>query len=171
MAVSALTYSMRDAFNAKQATCYEVKGALLCRAFAHSSQLHEILPSWDNLPEDQYRPTNQRDRQRRYSYFHLVNGILSEPQNKPYFQAPDVNQLVGGIMRDFKPIEDNIIHHPLVMEIIENDIAICLSPEEIEKMNGRSMCIKSGSLPTLKSRENQRPKGHIKTAWIFPSFI
>lgn len=61
--------------------------------------------SFDDLPGDGYLP----GRYRRYSNFKLVNGLLQPLGRKPFVQSKDVNRLVGGILRDFPPLDQSIV--------------------------------------------------------------
>ena len=66
-----------------------------------------VNPFFDNLPVDPY--IQGSFRRRRFSRFTGTPGNLHRLEHKYFVQSTKVNQLAGGIKRDFPELEDSLL--------------------------------------------------------------
>ncbi|QDH17277.1 2OG-Fe dioxygenase family protein [Swingsia samuiensis] len=88
--------------------------------------------SWNHLGIDRYMADGGRYRRRRYATFSVTPTDITRKPHQPHYQSRDYNMLNGGVERWFRPITDNIAHHPVMLSAIRTigDMADVLTPEE-----------------------------------------
>jgi hypothetical protein len=94
-----------------------------------SSALHEELGqvdlqkfqnNWADLVADPYLPSRYGTRFRRYGRFRydISTAELHKETSATYFQSSEVNPVLGGMQRDFAPLNDGFINDPLFNAIL-----------------------------------------------------
>jgi hypothetical protein len=65
--------------------------------------------SWNDLVVDPYLAEGQRFRRRRFAVYEAgAGGVVERQVHQPHVQAPEYNQLFGGIERWFEPIAPQV---------------------------------------------------------------
>jgi hypothetical protein len=85
----------------------------------------ELAASWDRLQIDEYMKDVERYRLRRYGRFFFVPAT-SELVRLPHalvFQSRYVNNFVGGIHRNFAPLEESTFTNPYLLALIRFDFS------------------------------------------------
>ncbi len=93
----------------------------------------ELQAAYPALPVDEYLPGAARYRFRRWGRFQLnpITGALNLLPHTTYFQSTDINEVTGGIVRDFAPLTDDLAQNPFLHELIRFDFAqFPLTPEQ-----------------------------------------
>ncbi len=92
----------------------------------------EVWASWQqlqaeyaNLPADKFLPGNGAYRFRRYDSFRFVPslGTLELLPHETYFQGTDINEVTGGIVREFAPLTPTIASNRFLHELIRYDFS------------------------------------------------
>ncbi|MBO6936743.1 MAG: 2OG-Fe dioxygenase family protein [Deltaproteobacteria bacterium] len=60
--------------------------------------------TWAELGPDPYLAVVGRDRKRRHAVFTVAPGSVAAEPARPHYQAPEYNELQGGIQRRFEPL-------------------------------------------------------------------
>lgn len=82
------------------------------------SRWEEFASSWNDLGVDTFMADGGRYRRRRFSAFAAsAEGIERKP-HQPHYQSRDYNPLNGGVERWFAPIADEVVAHPVFVEIL-----------------------------------------------------
>jgi hypothetical protein len=66
--------------------------------------LQALVPTWDDLPPDNYLKDGGRYRQRRHSCFVAEGGQLTQSPHRAHWQPVEYNALHGGMQRWFEPV-------------------------------------------------------------------
>lgn len=74
--------------------------------------LGELVPSWDDLPEDVHLRDGGRYRHRRHACLLVEDGKLLSGPRRAHYQPLEYNALHGGMQRWFEPISDAVLAHP-----------------------------------------------------------
>ena len=74
--------------------------------------LNNLVPSWSQLPPDDYLKDGGRYRKRRHACFTAVGGALQLVPHRPHWQPVAYNALHGGMERWFGPIEPAVLQAP-----------------------------------------------------------
>ncbi|MGJ3239601.1 MAG: 2OG-Fe dioxygenase family protein [Anaerolineae bacterium] len=84
-----------------------------------------LLEDYQSLPPDDYLPNNGLYRYRRYDrfYFYPATGELVLLPHRDYFQSKEINQVTGGIVRQFAPLTRTTANNPFLHELIRFDFA------------------------------------------------
>lgn len=76
------------------------------------AQLQALLPSWDDLPPDEYLKDGGRYRRRRHSCFVADGEALTQAPHRAHWQPLEYNALHGGMQRWFAPMEPQVVAQP-----------------------------------------------------------
>jgi hypothetical protein len=76
------------------------------------AQLQGLLPSWDDLPPDEYLKDGGRYRRRRHSCFVVEGEALTQAPHRAHWQPLEYNALHGGMQRWFAPMEPQVVSQP-----------------------------------------------------------
>lgn len=84
-----------------------------------------LRQDYESLPPDDYLPTNDLYRYRRYDSFSFdaKTGNLELLPHQDYFQSRDINNVTGGIVRKFAPLTKETTENPFLHELIRFDFA------------------------------------------------
>jgi hypothetical protein len=83
------------------------------------SDWSEFAASWTRLAVDPYLAEGRRFRRRRFAvYSGDVSGAVERQVHQPHLQAPEYNQLFGGIERWFEPIEAEVGAGPTLQTVM-----------------------------------------------------
>jgi len=66
--------------------------------------LMALVPSWDNLPPDQYLKDGGRYRRRRHASYVVRDNQLESVPHRAHWQPLEYNALHGGMQRWFEPV-------------------------------------------------------------------
>jgi len=101
------------------------------RINAHEIDLSpKMVQSWQmlqgmypNLPADNYLPNNAKYRFRRYGrfYFRPSENELMPLPHVDYFQSKDINNVTGGIVRQFDPLLPEMFDNAFLRDLIMFD--------------------------------------------------
>ncbi|MBK6008906.1 2OG-Fe dioxygenase family protein [Ramlibacter ginsenosidimutans] len=84
------------------------------------AQLQELLPSWDDLPPDEYLKDGGRYRRRRHSCFVAEAGALTQAPHRAHWQPLEYNALHGGMQRWFAPMEPQVVAQPAWTRLLQS---------------------------------------------------
>ncbi|MDE2606643.1 MAG: 2OG-Fe dioxygenase family protein [Burkholderiales bacterium] len=76
------------------------------------AQLQALLPSWDDLPPDNYLKDGGRYRRRRHSCFVVDDEWITQVPHRAHWQPVEYNALHGGMQRWFEPMEAQVVAQP-----------------------------------------------------------
>lgn len=68
------------------------------------ADLNALLPSWDDLPPDQYLKDGGRYRRRRHASYQVEGQVVQAVPHRAHWQPLDYNALHGGMQRWFEPV-------------------------------------------------------------------
>ena len=71
-------------------------------------ELMQLVPSWNDLPPDNYLKDGGRYRRRRHSCFVVESGGLKPVPHRAHWQPVEYNALHGGMERWFEPMEQAV---------------------------------------------------------------
>nr|MBP7599587.1 2OG-Fe dioxygenase family protein [Pseudoxanthomonas sp.] len=71
-----------------------------------------LLPSWDDLPQDDYLKDGGRYRKRRHASFIAEAGALVQVPPRRHWQPVEYNALHGGMERWFAPVAPATLAQP-----------------------------------------------------------
>lgn len=85
----------------------------------------QLQAEYPQMPPDEFLPDGGSYRFRRYDsfYFHPTSGELLCLPHRDYFQDKTINEVTGGVVRQFAPLTDSIIRNPFLHELIRFDFA------------------------------------------------
>lgn len=88
-----------------------------------SSAWRRLRAEYANLPTDKHLPDGGAYRFRRYDSFDFNprTGELRIQPHRSYFQDTDINEVTGGIVREFAPLTPAIASNPFLHELIRFD--------------------------------------------------
>lgn len=82
-------------------------------------ELRALLPSWDDLPPDNYLKDGGRYRRRRHSCF-VQDGLrLAQAPHRAHWQPVEYNALHGGMQRWFEPMQPEVVARPAWARLLE----------------------------------------------------
>lgn len=71
------------------------------------AQLNALVPSWSDLPPDQYLKDGGRYRRRRHASYRVQGDAVLAVPHRAHWQPLDYNALHGGMQRWFDPVAAN----------------------------------------------------------------
>ncbi|HOZ25048.1 MAG TPA: 2OG-Fe dioxygenase family protein [Thermomonas sp.] len=77
-----------------------------------------LLPSWDDLPQDDYLKDGGRYRKRRHASFIAEAGALVQVPPRRHWQPVEYNALHGGMERWFAPVTPAVVAHPAWSKLV-----------------------------------------------------
>lgn len=83
------------------------------------AQLQALLPSWDDLPPDEYLKDGGHYRRRRHSCFVAEGGALTQAPHRAHWQPVEYNALHGGMNRWFAPMEPQVVAQPAWTRLLQ----------------------------------------------------
>lgn len=90
--------------------------AVLCDV--STASLDALVPSWDDLPPDDYLRDGGRYRRRRHGSFVVGRAGVVQAPHRAHYQSLDYNALHGGLQRWFAPITPEIVAAPAFVQLI-----------------------------------------------------
>ncbi len=85
----------------------------VCELAACTEQeLHLLVPSWNDLPPDQYLKDGGRYRRRRHSCFVIRDDQVTLAAHRAHWQPIAYNALHGGMQRWFEPVQPAVLALP-----------------------------------------------------------
>jgi hypothetical protein len=82
-------------------------------------ELRALLPSWDDLPPDNYLKDGGRYRRRRHSCFVQDGPRLAQAPHRAHWQPVEYNALHGGMQRWFEPMQPEAVARPAWARLLE----------------------------------------------------
>src|SRR3954466_3418547 len=76
------------------------------------ADLQALLPSWNDLPPDEYLKDGGRYRKRRHTCFVADGEALEQAPHRAHWQPVEYNALHGGMQRWFEPVEPPVAAAP-----------------------------------------------------------
>jgi hypothetical protein len=94
-----------------------------------SSALRALRAEYAGLPVDRYLPDGGAYRFRRYGAFRVSvpSGNVWPKSSRPYLQAVEVNAFVGGVVREFAPLDHKMRTNRFLTTLLHFNAA-CLLP-------------------------------------------
>ncbi len=89
------------------------------------SELEALVPSWDDLHQDQYLKDGGNYRKRRHSCFIAESGALLQVLHRMHWQSEDYNALHGGMERWFEPMDAAIAASAAWSRLVLALAAVC----------------------------------------------
>lgn len=85
----------------------------------------DLRTDYETLPADEYLPEKRNYRFRRYDRFRFspATGQLSLLPHETYFQETDINEVTGGIVRQFAPLLPKTVNNSFLHALIRYDFA------------------------------------------------
>ena len=83
-----------------------------------TASLDALVPSWDDLPPDDYLRDGGRYRRRRHGSFVVGRAGVVQAPHRAHYQSLDYNALHGGLQRWFAPITPEIVAAPAFVQLI-----------------------------------------------------
>lgn len=91
-----------------------------------SDEFNRFRDSWSNLCDDQYLYASTIYRKRRYGKY-LLNSKDFTMRHLPhaaFYQPKEYNELVGGVLRNFEPLETSTTEGPTLHSLIRANFAV-----------------------------------------------
>ncbi|RYF17437.1 MAG: hypothetical protein EOO30_07255 [Comamonadaceae bacterium] len=82
-------------------------------------ELRALLPSWDDLPPDNYLKDGGRYRRRRHSCFVQDGPRLTQAPHRAHWQPVEYNALHGGMQRWFEAMQPQVVAQPAWAHLLE----------------------------------------------------
>lgn len=84
-----------------------------------------LQTDYEDLPSDDFLPDGGLYRYRRYDRWRFLphTGDLSLLPHEDYFQSKEINQVTGGIVRQFAPLRPQTVQNPFLHDLIRFDFA------------------------------------------------
>ena len=82
------------------------------------TDLMALVPSWNELPPDQYLKDGGRYRRRRHASYVIQDGQLQAVAHRAHWQPLEYNALHGGMQRWFDPMEPATVGLPVWQRIL-----------------------------------------------------
>ena len=124
------------------------------------SNAEAFEPFFSNLPVDPYIQGNFR--RRRFSRFTGTPGNLHRLEHKYFVQSTKVNQLAGGIKRDFPELEDSLLE----LEAFQTVVASFIDFSKIDPMVTEMGIHQIRIVASRTKRANRLPRASIRMASI-----
>jgi hypothetical protein len=83
------------------------------------AELQALLPSWNDLPPDEYLKDGGRYRRRRHSCFVVAGEALTQAPHRAHWQPLEYNALHGGMQRWFAPMEPQVVAQPAWQRLLQ----------------------------------------------------
>jgi len=80
-----------------------------------SDAISQLSPSFSNLPSTEH--ADGKFRLRRYSVVKVVNGKLVEQAKHEFMQSDDINHFQGNVVRQFEPIDAEMLQSDGMLEM------------------------------------------------------
>jgi len=87
--------------------------------------LAQLVPSWSDLPPDQYLKDGGRYRRRRHASYRLDGDTVHTVPHRAHWQPLDYNALHGGMQRWFEPVAPSTVAHPAWTGLLQALGALC----------------------------------------------
>ncbi|WP_188696171.1 2OG-Fe dioxygenase family protein [Silvimonas amylolytica] len=94
--------------------------ALLGADDAFEAAWPAFAASWNNLALDDYMADGGKYRLRRHATLSIAaadQAVCLEP-HQPHYQSLEYNPLNGGVVRHYQPVEDAVIHSPVLAHLM-----------------------------------------------------
>ena len=76
------------------------------------AELQALLPSWNDLPPDNYLKDCGRYRKRRHTCFVAEGESLQQAPHRAHWQPVEYNALHGGMQRWFEAMDAQVVARP-----------------------------------------------------------
>ena len=90
-----------------------------------AAELDALLPSWDELPPDEYLRDGGHYRRRRHSCFVVDGSVARQTPHRAHWQPVEYNALHGGLHRWFEPMRTEDVAQPAWQRILRSLGALC----------------------------------------------
>jgi len=87
--------------------------------------LDSLLPTWNDLPLDEYLRDGGRYRSRRHSCFVVDGASVTQVPHRAHWQPVEYNALHGGLERWFEPISPAVVSQPVWPQLLRGLAACC----------------------------------------------
>jgi hypothetical protein len=88
-------------------------------------ELDSLLPTWNDLPLDEYLRDGGRYRSRRHSCFVVDGASVTQVPHRAHWQPVEYNALHGGLERWFEPISPAVVSQPVWLQLLRGLAACC----------------------------------------------
>lgn len=82
-------------------------------------ELQALIPSWDQLPPDNYLKDGGRYRRRRHSCFVAQDDGIAQAPHRAHWQPVEYNALHGGMQRWFEPMQPEVVAQPAWTRLLQ----------------------------------------------------
>jgi len=89
------------------------------------AQLNALVPSWDDLPTDQYLKDGGHYRRRRHACCVVDGGAVRPVAHRAHWQPLEYNALHGGMRRWFEPVLADTLAQPAWNPLLQALAALC----------------------------------------------
>jgi len=83
------------------------------------ADLQALLPSWNDLPPDEYLKDGGRYRKRRHTCFVADGEALEQAPHRAHWQPVEYNALHGGMQRWFEPMDPQVVARPAWKRLLQ----------------------------------------------------
>jgi hypothetical protein len=90
-----------------------------------AAELEALLPSWGELPPDEYLRDGGHYRRRRHSCFVVDGSVARQTPHRAHWQPVEYNALHGGLHRWFEPMRPQDVALPAWHRILQSLGALC----------------------------------------------
>jgi hypothetical protein len=113
---------------------YAVVGAAAVRELTGcaAGELEALLPSWDQLPPDEYLRDGGHYRRRRHSCFVVDGSVVEQTPHRAHWQPVEYNALHGGLHRWFEPMRSHDVALPAWHRILHSLGAVCSQVQQAQ---------------------------------------
>jgi len=81
--------------------------------------LQALVPSWNDLPLDQYLKDGGRYRRRRHASFEVTSSQVQPMPHRAHWQPLAYNALHGGMQRWFEPMGTDVVQQPAWIALLQ----------------------------------------------------
>jgi hypothetical protein len=119
--------ALDDAIPTLQRQGYAVLAAPSVSALTQTdlTDLMALVPSWNELPPDQYLKDGGRYRRRRHASYVIQDGQLQAVAHRAHWQPLEYNALHGGMQRWFEPVAPETAAQPAWSHVLLALGALC----------------------------------------------
>ncbi|MFZ2309243.1 MAG: 2OG-Fe dioxygenase family protein [Rhodoferax sp.] len=119
--------ALDDAIPTLQRQGYAVLSAPSVSALTQTdlTDLMALVPSWNELPPDQYLKDGGRYRRRRHASYVIQDGQLQAVAHRAHWQPLEYNALHGGMQRWFEPVAPETAAQPAWSHLLLALGALC----------------------------------------------
>lgn len=89
------------------------------------ADLQALVPSWNDLPADQYLKDGGHYRRRRHACFVAENGAVRQVAHRAHWQPLEYNALHGGMQRWFDPVAPGTVAQPGWTTLLQSLATVC----------------------------------------------